>query len=235
MALLTALLSQNPRFVARSGGPAAGVFQKMLDCFPAEGQTETNLNDSQKIALWRAGIDSVYHDRPFDSVVFDANRAWLDHLDQLVRLYPLCRFIICVRNPASIANSILLADPDMDEVSLTTSANALLENDGLVGREIGKLRDALSGPHAERIFVLDYDRLADDPEDVVDVLYDFLREDEYPHDFEKIEGPGLVEGPIKRSDNLSILPTRLVLQLSGKAFWRNLKRTQATMLLGRAR
>jgi len=40
---------------------------------------------------------------------------------------------------------------------------------------------------------------------------------------------------VRHSGVPMLLPTRLVLQLSGRAFWRNLKRTSATLMLGRAR
>ncbi len=237
VSVLTALLNQNPRFVAGNHGPAAPVFGKMVELLSKSGPETDLLDDAQKIALWRGVIDAVYHDRPFDSAVFDANRDWLEHTDILVRLFPLSRFIIMVRNPAAIVNSIELSGPlEGDEETLSNTAAKLMAPEGEVGLEIAKLRDALTSRHAERMFVLDYDRLADDPEEVMDVLYDFLREPVFTHDFDEIGSEGsTVSGPVERSDQPMVLPTRMILQLSGRAFWRNLKRTSATMMLGRAR
>lgn len=238
VSVLTALLNQNPRFLARIGTGAQPVFAELVAASSGDGVLATRLDGDQKVALWRGAVDAVYHDRPFGSVVFDANRDWLDHVDILARLYPLCRFIVCLRNPASIVNSIVLSDDgDLSDAGLNTTIDGLMAEDGAVGRQLAALRRALSSRHAERIFVLDYDRLADDPEDVLDVLYDFLREDEFTHDLTDLTGdwPGLAPGPVRRSDKPNILTTRTVLQLSGRAFWRNLKRTSATMMLGRAR
>jgi len=236
VSVLTALLNQNPRFVARTSSPAQQVFANMVQTYGDGTEKGQILDDAQKTALWRGGINAIYHDRPFDSVVFDANRNWLHHMDILAGLFPLSRFVICVRNPAAIVNSLMLKAPAaQDEESQAQAVNTLVAPDGAIGAQIGLLRAALTSAHAERVFVLDYDRLVDDPEDVMDVLYDFLREPEFVHDFDDLGDDGLVSGPVQRPGHPSILPTRMVLQLSGRAFWRNLKRTRATMMLGRVR
>lgn len=235
LALLAALLDQNPRFLAGTDSPAASLFADLLERYSDGGVCAGLLEEDQGLALLRAALDSVYQARPQGAVVFDANPAWLAHIDALVRLYPLSRFIICVRNPAAIVNSFALADGiAATGPALADYADRLVDEDGLIGQQLMALRDALSSRHAERMLVLDYDRLADDPDEVLDVLYDFLREPTFAHDVYNIELDGEA-GPVQRSGNLSILPTRMILQLSGRAFWRNLKRTQATMLLGRAR
>ncbi|NOX73756.1 MAG: sulfotransferase [Alphaproteobacteria bacterium] len=237
VAVLSALLRQNPRFVALQNSPAQQVFTTSLARLSEGGPEAHLLNEAQKTALMRGVVDAVYHDRPFGAVVFDANRDWLDHLDHIVALYPLCRIIICVRNPAAIVNSVVLSSPDqMDDKTLADTASRMTAPKGEIGLEIGKLRTALSSRHAERIFVLDYDRLVDDPEDVMDALYEFLREPEFNHNYHEIGGGGeTVTGPVRRSGQPMILPTRMILQLSGRAFWRNLRRTSATLMLGRVR
>jgi len=240
VSVLVALLSQNPRFSAKYNGPAEAIFTKMRDLMALDAEVSQKIDDAQKMALARTSLEAIYHDRPFGSTVFDANRNWLDHVDEMTRLYPLCRFIICIRNPAAIINSIELSGPlTGDQETLSTSVGRLIAPDGLVGSEIARLREALSSAQAERMFVLDYDRLADNPEEVMDVLYDFLREPEFTHDFDNIgDGQGIfpwLNGAVKRSGHPMVLPTRMILQLSGRAFWRNLKHTSATLMLGRSR
>lgn len=238
ISVLTALLRQNPRFVAQNNSPSQDLFADLFERYWEQPQYSELLSDAQRLALLRAGFEAVYHDRPLDSVVFDSNRNWLNHIDELVQIFPLSRFIICVRNPASIVNSVALADPSVNsEADMARIADDLVDSDGAIGLELGHLRDALSGQHGERIFVLDYDRLADDPEEAMDVLYNFLREPDFTHDYDEIgdENQIGVSGPVARSLGGMILPTRLILQLSGRAFWRNLKRTSATLMLGRAR
>lgn len=247
--VLSAILRQNPRFIATGSSPACGLFTNMVRMLSDEQSASLNLTDDQKIALWRGVFDAIYHDRPIDSVVFDGNRNWLNYTDLLVRLFPLSRFILCVRNPAVIANVLEVsghcAELHPDEGQMHLRVRALMAKDGHVGGNIGLLRKALSGQQTERMIVIDYDRLVDDPEDVMDVLYDFLREPEFEHDFQNLsltvaqqngqirQNPRVVRGSVQRIDHKMILPARMIRQLSGRAFWRNLRRTNATMMLGR--
>jgi sulfotransferase len=236
--LLEAMLRQNPRFLATSNGPAQKVFADLVHRYADGGEMADLLDDSQKVALWRNVIGAVYHRRSFDSVVFDQNLEWLPYVDLLVRLFPLSRFILCVRNPAAIVNSIEIRRPgNGEEEEQAAAIAALMDADGEVGSAITDMRDALSSHHAERMLVIDYDRLVDDPEDVMDVLYEFLREPAFAHDFDEIGDTrvGGFRGPIERTATPMMLSTRTILQLSGRAFWRNLRRTSATLMLGRSR
>lgn len=235
MHVLVALLKQNPAFVARADSPAETVFRALSERFAAGQAASEGLTEPERLALLRGGVDAIYHDRPLGSTVADANRAWLGHITTLARLYPLSRFIVCLRNPAHIVNSLAVDDGAAEgDNSLSDLIGEVMAPTGMVGAEIEALRSALSSSEAERVFLLDYDRLADDPEDVMDVLYDFLRMDPFEHDFGAVTLWG-ADVPVRRSDKPNVLSTRTLLQLSGRAFWRNLKRTEATMLLGRAR
>ena len=238
LGVLAALLHQNPRFRVSLDGPAQAVLSGVLARLGSGGIEAGLLDEAQKNALSRAVLDALHHDRPPGATVFDANRDWLALLDDLVRLYPLCRFVICVRNPAAVVNSHAhAAGIQSSEEELAALAARLTAPEGSLGAGLAMLRDALSSPHAERMFVLDYDRLADDPEEVMDVLYEFLREPPHGHDYSEIGSDRFAQftGPVRHSGAPMLLPTRLVLQLSGRAFWRNLKRTSATLMLGRAR
>ncbi len=236
--VLAALLNQNPRFSAVSDSAAQPVFADLVTRFADGGEKSDLLDDAQKIALWRSAIGAVHSGRHLHSVLFEHNPDWLPYIDLLVRLYPLSRFLICVRNPAAIANAYELhREGGEDDESQAAAIADLMDEDGEVGSQIAALRAALSSRHAERILVIDYDRLADDPEDVMNVVYDFLREPEFEHDYADLGTPEGhdVSGPVERSNTPMILNTRTILQLSGRAFWRNLKRTSATMMLGRSR
>ena len=110
--ILVALLNQNPRFVAVSSSPAQTVFADLVNRYADGGENDKLLDDSQKIALWRSAIGAVHSGRRMNSVLFDHNPDWLPYIDLLVRLYPLSRFLVCVRNPAAIANAFELQRSD---------------------------------------------------------------------------------------------------------------------------
>jgi len=229
--LLLAILRQNPQFHVRNGSAAEALLTDLIQRYGEGGPEAALLSDLEKTALFRAAFEAIFHDRPPGATVIDANPSWLASAPTLARIHPLCRFVFCVRNPAMIVNSISY---DNDTGDHQAEADRAMSDVSEIGQQIGLLREALSGEEAERILVLDYDRLVDDPDDALDVIYDFLREEPFPHDFDAIGDPEY-DGPVERSGIPTVLPTRLVLQLSGRAFWRNLRRTGATMLLGRAR
>jgi sulfotransferase len=233
ISVLMAVLAQNPAFVARIDSPAESVFRALAERFAPGAPEADRLSGAERLALLRGGIDAIYHDRPFGAMVVDANRAWLGHIEALAQLYPLSRFVICLRNPAQIVNSLAVEGETADD-ALSALIGDVMAPDGAVGAEMEGVRAALASMQAERIFVLDYDRMVDDPEGVMDVLYDFLRMEPFDHDFAAVTLWG-EDVPIRRSDKPGVLPNRTMLQLSGRAFWRNLRRTEATMLLGRAR
>lgn len=233
--LLTSILSQNPRFVTRSDGAAVqvmGLFEAGLE--DRQGAAAV-LDPDQRNALLRGVLDAVHHDRPLDSVIFDASPSWLGRIDLMARIFPLSRFIVPVRNPAAIID-LAATQEGTPEGELETLAEALLGPESGLGRGLDALRAALAGRTSERILLIDYDRLTNDPELVLEVVYDFLREPEFDHDltpFAAAEERAL-DAPVRlrRSDGAGRLPAKLARSLSNKAFWRNLKRTEARMLLG---
>lgn len=236
VSVLASLLNQNPRFHVGKGGPAQQLLENARNRMFPGGPEADLLDDAQKIALLRGIMAAVYHDRRPDSVVFDAHPLWLEQMDLLVSLYPLCRFIVCVRNPAWIVNSMMSGNPDLEQSgpAQIRFIKDQISAGGDVGQAMNRLRRALSSRHSERMLLIDYDRLTEDPELTMEVIYDFLREPEFRHDFSDISGfDENISGPVIRSARPTVLSARSVLQLSGRAFWRNLRNTSATMLLGR--
>ena len=105
----------------------------------SDGSGVLVLDDDQRRAVMHGVIDAVHHDRGDAEVVFDTNRRWLLRAEQLVALYPLCRFIITVRDPARVVSSLerarrsltfrqsKLFDPD---TTLAQRVNRLMSDDG---------------------------------------------------------------------------------------------------------
>jgi sulfotransferase len=230
---ITTILSQNPRFVIRADGKAQTVFREMLYQMTDEASVGQMLDDDQRRALLRSVMDAVYHARPLDSVIFDVDTAWLQMPEVLIELYPLSRFIVPVRNPAHIVNDICISTHTAPE-DFEIAAASILSDTGEIGAPLAALRTLLTGPNSERVILVDYDRLISDPDEAIEILYDFVREPACNHEF-----AGILEEPDLDMDDEGkaplVLPTKISQRLSGKAFWRNLKKTDATMMLGQWR
>lgn len=231
--LLIDLLSQNPRFIARSDTQAEPLYAEISAQVNNPQSVISKLDKDSRNALLRGCLDTTYHARPLASVVFDNNPAWMKHTYSLSKIMPLSRFIFMVRDPASIA-----ADLARESGAAMTPAS-LLADDGEIGEPMRLLQTILAGPNAERVILIDRARFMVDPVSVLDVLYRFLREDAYEHDTSaitpvvsreaQIEPRGLrrivsLNAPTRRASNGDQpLPV-----------WRRMRASDAVMVLGEA-
>ncbi len=251
--MLAALLNQNPTFYASGTSAAQIIFQLLYTQFSGLSELAALLDDDQRREVLHAVVDAVHHKRGERHVVFDTNRRWLLRTEQLVALYPLCRFIVTVRDPAKVVSSLeksrraltfrqsKLFDADS---TLAQRVSRLMSDDGIVGGALNLVQDALSGPLSERMLVVDYDRLLDKPAETMALIYKFLREPAFEHDFQNfsfelprldafLNTPGLhaIQGPLRPATKEMLLPPAMASKLSERAVWKEALGSDATMLL----
>ena len=251
--MLAALLNQNPRFFASGTSAAQIIFTSLYHQFSNPSEMAALMDDDQRRAVLHAVVDAIHHKRGDRPVVFDTNRKWLQRTEQLVTLYPLCRFVVCVRDPAKVVSSLEKARRSLTfrqsrmfdaDTTLVQRVKQLTAEDGIVGSCLGMVRDALTGPMADRMIVVDYDRLLDRPAETMDLLYQFLREPAFQHDFQTftfelpkldtfLNMPGLhsIKGPLRPATHEMLLPGDIAARLSALAVWNDIKTTDAVMLL----
>lgn len=227
--LLTDVLAQNPAVTARSDSSAASVFQELSELCKNLGTAANALDTDSRNALLRGCLDAVHHSRPLASVVFDNNPAWMSMTYELSKLMSLSRFIFVVRDPASIAADLAQGK------GAAMSPAALMADDGVIGAPLIYLKSILSGPNAERVILIDRDRLMSDPVAVLDVLYRFLRIGPFEHDvsaFGAATVPQLIEPRgLRRIVALTArAPKREGLE-NRLPIWRRLRRSDAVMVL----
>ncbi len=228
--LLTEILNQNPRFVARSDTLAEPLYAEMAGQMNNPESVISKLDRDSRNALLRGSLDTTYHSRPLASVVFDNNPDWMKHTYTLSSMMPLSRFIFMVRDPASIAASL-----SRESGGAKTPAS-LMEDQGEIGEPLQQLHAILSGPNAERVILIDRTRFLIDPVSVLDVLYRFLREEKFEHDTTLIEPEGAV------ADNIEPRGLRRIVSLAAPTrnrggletqlpVWRRLRNSDAVMVL----
>src|SRR5271166_3948167 len=158
-----------------------------------------------------------------EPVIFDTNRLWPSKLPQLVKLFPDCRILCCVRQVAWI----------MDSVERLIRKNTF-ELSGLVGFALNALREGHFGEHGDRLLFVEYEALTKDPSGSIAAIYDWLGLAPFTHDFENIEQipgaaafdeklgtPGLhaVGSRVEWKDRQTILPPDLFASFP-PPFWR---------------
>ncbi|TDT76880.1 sulfotransferase [Litoreibacter halocynthiae] len=226
---LLALLTQNPRFSVAGDSPAERVFSVLSAGRENQDHPLSGISSDTRSALLRASLDAVHHARPIASVVFDNNIRWLSHVTALAELFPLSRFVIMVRDPARIAAEMA------QEAGAVTSPQALMSEHGVIGAPIQLVHDALSSPASKRLLLIDYDRLLSDPERVLDLLYAFVGEPHFAHDFRMLAAretlPQTITGHLARRVSTPNDATSRRAPKTDLPIWRRSSGSEATMLL----
>ncbi len=249
--LTAALLRQNPRFHAGMSSPVASLFEALIAQVSAGTELSTMVDQEQRARLLKGLFDSYYADRP-EPVIFDTNRAWTAQLPALMRLFPEAKLICLVRDVAWIMDSMerqyrqnafehtrLFNNPG-ERATVYTRTEALAGANRLVGFAWHALKEGCYSEFAERLVIVDYDLLTQRAPEVVRLLYEFLGEEPYDHEFEGVtydapefdaqlglDGLHRVHPKVQARPRETILPPDLFQRYSQLAFWRDLPNSRA--------
>ncbi len=249
--MLAALLRQNPRFHAGMSGPVASLFEGVVAQVSAGSELSSMVNEEQRARLLKGLFDSYYADRA-EAVIFDTNRAWTAKMPALMTLFPEAKLICCVRDIAWIMDSMerqfrsnafehtrLFNNPG-ERATVYTRVEALAHANRLVGFPYHALREACWGEHAEQLVIVDYDLMVARPQEVIGLIYQFLGEEPFDHDFDAVaydapdfdsqlgvRGLHTVHAQVAPRPRQTILPPDLFQKFSNMAFWRDLQNCKA--------
>lgn len=239
--LLSSILLQNPRFHAGMTSPVGSLCSAVLGQVSAGSEFAPVVCTDKRRTLMRGLFDAYYGDLD-KPVVFDTNRAWCARMPMLRDLFPRAKVVACVRNVAWIMDSferLYRANPY--ESTRLFGANArtvysrlegLAQHDQTVGYAWSALREAFYGEHASSLLVVDYELLTRAPAKVMPLIYDFIGEPAFEHDFEHVEytadefdaslgAPDLhrVKAQVKFTSRKTVLPPDLFERFEQMTFW----------------
>ena len=257
--LLSAILRQNPRFQAGMSSPVGSFYTALQNQFSAGSEFGATINTAKRRCLLQGLFDSFYGDceKP---VVFDTNRLWCARLPALADLYPEAKVIACARNVAWVMDSMerqFRANPfentqlfgaNPGRTTIYQRLEGLAQHDQMVGFAWAALREAFFGEHAKSLLIVDYDLLTQAPKQVMELLYRFLGESPFEHDFDRLEydapefdqrlgAPGLhkVKPKVEHIERRTILPPDLFEKYSKLTFWTDPAGTAANVIAPRAK
>ncbi|HET6631918.1 MAG TPA: sulfotransferase [Rhodanobacteraceae bacterium] len=244
--LLAALLRQNPRFHASMTSPVGTLFTGMLNQFSAGSEFGPVVDPAMRRRMLRGLFDTWYADCADKSVVFDTNRLWCARLPALLDLFPDAKVIACVRNVAWVMDSLerlfranpfentKLFNDDSERNSVYSRVDTLAQRNRLVGFAWSALKEAYYGAQAGSLLLVEYELLAQAPEKVLGLVYDFIGEPAFAHDFEHIEydapefdealgvrGLHRVRPKVAVQERRTVLPPDLFQKYSELSFWRD--------------
>ncbi|HEY8026221.1 MAG TPA: sulfotransferase [Burkholderiaceae bacterium] len=242
--LLAALLLQNPRFHTGMTSPVGTLFSTMLSQFSAGSEFGPVISHEQRRRLLGGLFDSYYVDQADKEVILDTNRMWCAKMPAVIDLFPDAKMIACVRNVAWVMDSIerlYRANPyentklfvdDIERNTVYSRVDTLAQRNRLVGFPWAALKEAYFGEHAKSLLIVDYDLLTQAPDKVLRLIYQFLGEPWFEHDFENVEydapefdqalglsGLHRVRRKVALQVRRTILPPDLFEQYSKLSFW----------------
>ena len=243
--LLSSILRQNPRFTSNISDPIQGYAQAIINQTSAAVGMEAAVPIEKRRDIIRGIFDSFYSDA--NEVCFNTNRGWAADTSLLKDLFPDFKMIICVREIPWILDSFevlnaknpytikpLYHHQQLENVYDRT--NMLMGNvPNFPGYVIGPLvnvKHSLFCQERAQICYVEYDTLATQPLQTMKMIYEFIEEPWYEHDFNNVENSydefdeqakiiGLhdVRNKVELRQRRPVLPSDLWAQYASTSFW----------------
>jgi len=160
--------------------------------------------------------------------------------------------ICCVRDVAWVMDSLerqfrnnafentRLFNSPAERSTVYTRVEALANANRLVGYPWHALRESCYSEYATRLILVEYDLLTARPAEVFKLLYEFLEEEPFEHDFDNVEydapkfdaqlgldGLHRVHRKVEPRPRKTVLPPDLFERYAKIAFWRNMPNSAA--------
>lgn len=226
--------------------PVGALFCGMLNQFSAGSEFSPVIDRSMRRRLLRSLFDTCYADQADKRVIFDTNRLWCAKLPALLDLFPDTKVIACVRNVAWVMDSIerlyranpyentKLFNDDTERSSVFSRVDTLAQRNRLVGYAWYALKEAYYGEHAQSLLLVDYELLAHAPDKCMRLVYDFIGQPLFEHDFEHVQydapefdqalglsGLHKVRAKVAMLTRRTLLPPDLFAQYAALSFWQD--------------
>lgn len=242
--LFAAILRQNPACEAQIMSPLGYSVTAFLQSLSSKNEAHLFYSEKQRRDMIEGLFDAYYAD-VWDKVVFDNNRRWCNNIGLLLEVFPHARIVCCVRPVRHIvdslerllrSNALYLSNIIGSEQNTTVyeRVKMYMAPGGIVGFAQNAFREAYYGPHRDRLIVLEYSELAQNPEAVMRRVHDELALPQFEYDFNNIKAlpgakefditlgtPGLhdLKPRVEYKPSNSILPPELYSSLP-EPFWR---------------
>ncbi|MEC8482263.1 MAG: sulfotransferase [Pseudomonadota bacterium] len=252
--LLAALLRQNPRFHASMTSGLGSLVHGSMQIMSPGSETALTLEPKQREDILRGLFTNYYQSLTNRPVIFDTNRMWSARMPLLASLFPESKVIACVRDLPWVIDSLerqVRNNPyhftrlfgQQSQGTVYSRAESLIQHDALVGRAYTGLKEAFYGEQSSSLLIVEYELLAKAPEKVMPLIYQFLQEEYFEHDYNHVDydapefdealgvsGLHKVRPKVELQSRRTILPPDLFKRFAGMEFWRDLDASQAHVI-----
>jgi sulfotransferase len=242
--LLSAILRQNPAFHAAMSSPVGSLFDAVLGTMSTNSEFSVFFPEEKRKAILENLFQTYYSDQNDKKVILDTGRGWTTKISALKQIYPDAKFICCVRSLAWIMDSFetllrknafnhsRLFNNHSERATVYSRCETLGKGDRMVGYAYNALKEAFYGEHAESLLLIDYEILTAMPKKTLELIYQFIGEDYFPHDFDDVEytepefdewiglkGLHNVRGKVEFRKRNTILPPDVFSEFDKLSFW----------------
>ena len=251
--LFSGILRQNPRFYANMSSPVGSLLNGVLEQIGAGSEFYSFFDEVKRKNMCHALFDAYYRDQKDKEVLFDTNRMWTSKMHQLVELFDEFKIICLVRNPAWVMDSfeqIYRKNPfNYSKMFAPGNRHTVysrcesMVNGGIVGAAWTALKEAYYGDYSDKLLLVDYDLLTLHPAKTVALVYQFIGEPLFQHDFDNVDfshdefdytigvkGLHTVKKKVEHKSRRSILPPDLFKKYSEMMFWKDTDGTAASVI-----
>ena len=203
------------------------------------------ISPEQKLA-WIASIFSAYyHPQADKEIIFDTNRLWYSKLPLIRKLFPEAKVICCVRNIPWIMDSIELVirrnpfdvsrlfNNPAERATVYSRTETLSQGSRLVSYAYNTIKKAFYSEQSASILLVNYELLTIMPGKTISLIYQFIGEEPFNHDFDnvqynkepefdkkqKTQGLHQVRGLVDFKPIKTILLPDLFELFDGRSFW----------------
>jgi len=202
--LLSSILNQNPRFYSGPSSPVLGVMYAMEENFTSN-ELYTGYPKPDQMREIIGSIPHHFYSDIEKPIVFDKNRAWTARIPYIEGyIGQQAKILVPVRQVDEILTSILSMihrNPFqegqdrinfVDEYLVKTNqlindynrCMHLLNPDGIVYESLNAVKEGLEQNMRDKMHFVDYNDMMNNPEQVMEDIYDFLGEEYYEHTFD---------------------------------------------------
>jgi len=206
--LLSSILNQNPRFDSGTSSPVLAMMHTIIDHLWNDELYQAYPKPNQATQIVSNIINQWYSDVTAP-VIFDKNRAWTARID-LIKGYLgidnpkilcpvrdtdeiLTSFISMIRrNPFKEGQTrINFIDEQLVKANIPlTDENRcvyMMEGSGgIIGESYNAIFEGLNQGYGDCFYFIDYNDLIDDPQQTMNGIYEFLGEEPYDHDYNRL-------------------------------------------------
>jgi len=194
--LLSSILRQNPRFHSSITDPLATLVKGVVESSQDGPGMKSEVPIERRKNIVRHLFEGYYQDVDKE-VIFNTNRAWTLLTGITRDLYPKAKHIVCVRDINWVLDSFESAhrrNPFSTNTvtgghsgTVYTRTDELMSDSGVVGFPYVGIKQVITGPDRDLVFIVEYDQLCKKPNDIIRALYNFIDEPYFEHDFDNVE------------------------------------------------